>query len=160
MDNKYSYNAAESNITTENAEKVSLYDMMYEEAREAIIDCLADGYTGYYCDLHNEVFNTTYYHGLEINSESDKRTAKELLNESVYDAIGRIYKYEMENFGEVGTDFSNPSHIINMLYYVVGYDFMYNIHGDNKEFYDILIDNWDDIASDYVNQKLINAIKS
>lgn len=160
MDNKYSYNAAESNITTKNAEKVSLYDTMYKEAREAIIDCLTDGYTGYYCDLHNEVFNTTYYHGLEINSEYSKRIAKELLNESVYDAIGRIYKYEMENFGVVGTDFSNPSHIINMLYYVVGYNLMFNVYGDNKEFYDILIDNWDDIASDYVNQKLINAIKS
>ena len=34
---------------------------MREEARAAIIEALEDGYTGYYCDLHNEVFNTDYY---------------------------------------------------------------------------------------------------
>ena len=34
---------------------------MREEARAAIIEALENGYTGYYCDLHNEVFNTDYY---------------------------------------------------------------------------------------------------
>jgi hypothetical protein len=31
---------------------------MREEARVAIIEALENGYDGYYCDLHNEVFNT------------------------------------------------------------------------------------------------------
>ena len=37
-----------------------LYEMR-KDAIENIIDVLADGYSGYYCDLHNEVFNTDYY---------------------------------------------------------------------------------------------------
>ena len=36
-------------------------EAMREEARAAIIECLKNGYSGYYCDLHNEVFNTDYY---------------------------------------------------------------------------------------------------
>lgn len=34
---------------------------MREEARAAIIEALKDGFEGYYCDLHHEVFNTDYY---------------------------------------------------------------------------------------------------
>ena len=34
---------------------------MREEARERIIECLKNNYTGYYCDLHHEVFNSDYY---------------------------------------------------------------------------------------------------
>jgi DNA repair protein RadC len=34
---------------------------MRQEAKERIIECLKNGYTGYYCDLHDEVFNTDYY---------------------------------------------------------------------------------------------------
>lgn len=34
---------------------------MREQAKEEIIEALKDGYSGYYCDLHNEVFNTDYY---------------------------------------------------------------------------------------------------
>ena len=30
---------------------------MRSEAREQIIECLEEGYRGYYCDLHHEVFN-------------------------------------------------------------------------------------------------------
>ena len=36
------------------------YDMKVD-AVNAIIDCLECGYDGYYCDLHNEVFNKDYY---------------------------------------------------------------------------------------------------
>ena len=36
-------------------------EAMRREARAAIIEALQDGYSGYYCDLHNEVFNTDYY---------------------------------------------------------------------------------------------------
>ena len=57
------------------------HEQMKAEAIEAIIDALESGYSGYYCDLHNEVFNTDYYivgTGL----------AKEALREyDVFDAI-------------------------------------------------------------------------
>ena len=34
---------------------------MRNQAKEEIIESLEDGYSGYYCDLHNEIFNTDYY---------------------------------------------------------------------------------------------------
>ena len=66
-----------------------LYQMR-KDAIENIIDVLADGYSGYYCDLHNEVFNTDYY----VNNNTK---AKEMLGDDVYYAIGRIYDYEKDN---------------------------------------------------------------
>lgn len=36
-------------------------DEIIEDAKNAIIEALQDGYSGYYEDLHNEVFNTDYY---------------------------------------------------------------------------------------------------
>jgi len=50
---------------------------MREEARGAIIEALESGYSGYYCDLHNEVFNTDYY-------IIGTYRAKEALNEYAY----------------------------------------------------------------------------
>ena len=44
---------------------------MREQAREAIIEALEDGYSGYYWDLHDEVFNTDYY---TIWTDEAKRT--------------------------------------------------------------------------------------
>ena len=83
---------------------------MRKEAREAIIEALKDGYTGYYCDLHHEVFNTDYY---IIGTER----AKEALAEyGVWDAIEKVQTYEKDYFGEIITDLSNPEKLINMLY--------------------------------------------
>jgi hypothetical protein len=87
---------------------------MKEQAIEAIIEALEDGYNGYYCDLHNEVFNTDYY---IIGTYEAKEALREY---DVFEAIELVQTYEKDNFGEVYTDLSNPEKLINMIYYVIG----------------------------------------
>ena len=118
-----------------------------EDLKQAIIEEL-EFYNGYYCDLHNEVFNMGYYIvGTSI--------AKEALNEyGVFEAIEEVQNYEQEQFGEVYTDLSNPEKVANMLWYVLGANFMYN-----NDFSELLSENIDNLASEEVNNQLIELIK-
>lgn len=136
--------------------KVALYDTMRNEAREAIIECLEDGYTGYYCDLHNEVFNTGWYRNLEPTNTHAKKEVAILLGEDTYEVIGRIYEYEKDNFGEVFTDLSNPVRVISMLYYLIGEEILYN----DSEVYGILLEKWNDEADEETNRKLVGKLKN
>ena len=124
------------------------YDMKVD-AVNAIIDCLENGYDGYYCDLHNEVFNTDYY----VTGTAE---AKDVLGEDVFDAIGRIYTYENDTLGEVLTDLSNPVKIVNMLFYIIGEEIMY----DNDEFNKIINEHWNEYADEETNMELIKALKN
>ena len=124
------------------------YDMKVD-AVNAIIDCLEAGYDGCYCDLHSEVFNTDYY----VTGTAE---AKNILGDDVFDAIGRIYTYEKDNFGEIYTDLSNPIKIVNMLFYIIGTEIMYN----NGEFSKILDEYWNEYADEETNMKLIKVLKN
>ena len=124
------------------------YDVKVD-AVNAIIDCLECGYDGYYCDLFNEVFNTNYY----VTGTAE---AKNILGDDVFDAIGRIYTYEKDNFGEIYTDLSNPIKIVNMLFYIIGTEIMYN----NGEFSKILDEHWHKFADEETNMELIKALKN
>lgn len=126
------------------------YDMKVD-AVNAIIDCLECGYDGYYCDLHNEVFNKDYY----VTGTAE---AKNILGEgeNIFNAIGRIYTYERDTFGEVFTDLSDPVKIVNMLFYIIGEEIMYN----NGEFSKILDEHWDEYADEEMNAELIKVLKN
>ena len=124
------------------------YDMKVD-AVNAIIDCLECGYDGYYCDLHNEVFNKDYY----VTGTAE---AKNILGDDVFDAIGRIYTYEKDNFGEIYTDLSDPIKIVNMLFYIIGEEIMYN----NGEFSKILDEHWDECADKETNMELIKSLRN
>ena len=126
------------------------YDMKVD-AVNAIIDCLECGYDGYYCDLHNEVFNKDYY----VTGTAE---AKNILGkgENIFNAIGKIYTYERDTFGEVFTDLSDPVKIVNMLFYIIGEEIMYN----NDEFSKILDEHWDEYADEETNMELIKALKN
>ena len=126
------------------------YDMKVD-AVNAIIDCLECGYDGYYCDLHNEVFNKDYY----VTGTAE---AKNILGEgeNIFNAIGRIYTYERDTFGEVFTDLSDPIKIVNMLFYIIGEEIMYN----NGEFSKILDEHWNEYADEETNMELIKALKN
>lgn len=126
------------------------YDMKVD-AVNAIIDCLECGYDGYYCDLHNEVFNKDYY----VTGTAE---AKNILGEgeNIFNAIGRIYTYERDTFGEVFTDLSDPVKIVNMLFYIIGEEIMYN----NGEFSKILDKHWDEYADEETNAELIKVLKN
>lgn len=124
------------------------HNEMKKEAIEAIIEALEDGYSGYYCDLHNEVFNTDYY---IIGTHAAKEALREY---DVFDAIELVQTYEKDNFGEVYTDLSNPEKLINMVYYIIGDEVigeMYEIEAFN--------DNWNDRADEETNAIILEAMK-
>jgi hypothetical protein len=122
---------------------------MREEAREAIIETLKNGYDGYYCDLHNEVFNSDYY---IIGTYEAKKALKEY---DVFEAIEKVQEYEKDNFGEVYTDLSDPEELINMLYYIIGEKVLHEMM-DGIEAWE---DNWDNQATDEINAEILKAIE-
>lgn len=125
------------------------HEEMKQEAREDIINCLENGFSEYYADLHNEVFNTDYY-TLNVN------TAKRILNNyDVFEAIEKVQTYEKDNFGEVYTDLSDPIKIANMLYYIIGDEVLYEMMDGIKLFEE----NWDNEANEETNALILAEIK-
>ena len=118
---------------------------MRKEAREAIIETLKDGYTGYYSDLHHEVFNTDYY---IIGTYQAKEALKEY---DVWEAIEKVQTYEKDNFGEIYTDLSNPEKLVNMLYYIIGEEVLYEMM-DGVKVWD---ENWNNKADEETNVAIL-----
>jgi len=121
---------------------------MREEARMDIIEVLKNGYSGYYCDLHNEVFNTSYY---IVGTYEAKQALQEY---GVFEAIEKVQAYEKDNFGEVYTDLSDPEKLINMLYYIIGEEVLYEMMEDVDAFHD----NWNNRADEETNAEILEAI--
>jgi hypothetical protein len=121
---------------------------MREEAREAIIEALRNGYSGYYCDLHNEVFNTDYY---IIGTYQAKKALEEY---DVFDAIEKVQTYEKDNFGEVYTDLSDPEKLINMLYYIIGEEVLFEIMDGIEAFNE----NWNNQADEETNAEILEEL--
>lgn len=119
-----------------------------EEAINDIIDWLEGGYDGYYCDLHNVVFNTSYY---IIGIYEAKEALKQY---DVFKAIEKVKDYEELNFGEVTTDISDPEELANMLYYIIGYDVISDMH-EIEEFND----NWNYLATEETNTIIVAQLK-
>ena len=123
---------------------------MIEEAKAAIIEALTDEeYDGYYCDLHDHVFNEDYHYCYTSEAVDDLNTI------GVFDAIGVIVEYERGEFGEVDTDFTNPCAVANMLYYIVGYELLYDLF-DGCELWDEVRD---DEATKETNKALVQWLK-
>lgn len=119
-----------------------------EEAINDIIDWLEGGYDGYYCDLHNAVFNTSYY---IIGIYEAKEALKQY---DVFKAIEKVKDYEELNFGEVTTDISDPEKLANMLYYIIGYDVISDMY-EIEEFND----NWNGVADEEKNAIIVAQLK-
>ena len=64
-------------------------------------------------DLHYHAFNTDYY--IIGNYQATK-----WLGDEVFNIINFIKDYEIDNFGEVNTDFSSPESVVNMYVYIIG----------------------------------------
>lgn len=124
------------------------HNEMKAEAIEAIMEALEDGYSGYYCDLHNEVFNTDYY---IIGAEMAKDALREY---DVFDAIELVQEYEKFNFGEVYTELHNPEKLINMVYYIIGDE----VIGEMNEIEEFS-DNWNNLSDDETNEKILEAMR-
>lgn len=122
---------------------------MRDEARAAIIEALEDGYSGYYCDLHNALFNTDYY-------IIGRARAKEALREyDVFEALEKVQSYEKDNFGEIITDLSDPEKLINMLYYIIGEEVLYEMMDGIK----VWEDNWNNRADEETNAAILKEVK-
>lgn len=121
---------------------------MREEAKEAIIETLENGYCGYYSDLHNEIFNTDYY---IIGTHEAKKALEEY---DVFEAIAKVQDYEKDNFGEVYTDLSNPEKLVNMLYYIIGEEVLFEM----MEGIEAWEDNWNNQANEETNAAILKAI--
>ena len=123
---------------------------MIEDAKAAIIEALTDGeYNGYYCDLHNCLFNEDYHYCYTSEAEDDLNAI------GVFNAISVIVKYETEEFGVVNTDFTSPCNVANMLYYIVGEEVLYDLF-DECELWDEVRD---DEATKETNKALIQWLK-
>ena len=129
-----------------------MYNKKHEEMKEQaiadIIETLENGFDGYYCDLHNEVFNTDYY---IIGIYEAKKVLTEY---DVFEAIDKIQDYEKEQFGEIFTDLSNPEKVVNMLYYIIGDE----VIGEMCDI-ETFLDAWNDEADEETNKKIIEAMK-
>ena len=124
------------------------HEAMKQEAIEDIIEALENGYGDYYCDLHNEVFNTDYY---IIGTYQAKEALREY---DVFEAIDLVQTYEKDNFGEVYTDLSDPERLINMVYYIVGDEVICEMN-EIAEFED----NWNNTADDETNAIIVKELK-
>lgn len=121
---------------------------MRQDARERIIECLKDGYTGYYCDLHHEVFNTDYY---IIGTYQAKEALREY---DVFEAIEKVQTYEKDNFGEVYTDLSDPEKLVNMLFYIIGEEVLVEM----MEGIEVWNENWNNLATDEINAAILEEL--
>ena len=123
---------------------------MIFDAKAAIIEALTDGeYDGYYCDLHNCLFNEDYHYCYTSEAEDDLNAI------GVFNAISVIVKYETEEFGVVNTDFTNPCNVANMLYYIVGEEVLYDLF-DECELWDEVRD---DKATEETNAALVQWLR-
>ena len=121
---------------------------MRQEAKERIIECLENGYTGYYCELHNEVFNSDYY---IVGTYEAKKALEEY---DVFEAIEKVQTYEEDSFGEIFTDLSDPEKLINMLFYVIGEEVFWEMVNDSKTWNE----NWNNRANEETNAKILKEL--
>ena len=126
---------------------LNVFEEMYDDAVMTLIETLEDGGFKYYNNLHNEAFNTGYY----VVSTS---IAKDMLanGDDVYTAIGKIYQYEKDNFGEVYTDFSDSVEVVNMLFYIIGEEVM-----QDAELWDEFPDS--NIEDEAVNERMVKILE-
>ena len=124
------------------------HEEMKQEAVEAIIEALEDGFNDYYCDLHNRAFNEDYY---IIGTYEAKEALREY---DVFDAIELVQEYEKFNFGEIYTDLSNPEKLINMVWYVIGEEIISDMY-QIAEFEE----NWNNCADEETNAIIVEKMK-
>ena len=78
-------------------------------------------------DLHHHCFNTDYY---IIGTYK----ASQWLEDQVFNVINFIKDYEMDNFGEVTTDLSDPVKVVNMYAYIIGEEIVNDYKHENNLF--------------------------
>ena len=91
--------------------------------KEAIIDELVhnpDFLDEDVSDIHHMLFNTDYY-------IIGRYQAREWCEDEAFNIIGFIKDYELDNFGELYTDLSEPERVVNMYVYIIGSEIIDNV---------------------------------
>ena len=86
-----------------------------DEIKETLLDNL-DGYEGIedytFDDVFNDLFNSDYY-------IIGYKEAEDVLKEyGIFKALEEVQEFDVENFGEWDTDYTDPEKIANMLEYI------------------------------------------
>lgn len=121
---------------------------------EEVVETLENGFTGYYCDLHSEIFN------YGVNAD-----ITDLEEYGVFNALGEIQEYEKDNFGEVLTDLGNASEVANMLYYIIGDKFLNETLEFNRVLEEVSedfsgnTDLWNEAAEEEYNRAIVKRLK-
>ena len=95
-----------------------------DETKEILLDSL-DGYEGIkdytFEDVFNDLFNSDYY----IISYKE---AEEALKEyGIFKALEEVQEFDVENFGEWDTDYTDPEKVANMLEYIHANEYMQDV---------------------------------
>lgn len=123
------------------------WNQIVSEIKEYGIDRLKDGIgdDSFGCEIHNHLYNKDYFIVYTAR-------AVEFLGGHGFKAIDKVQEYELDNFGEVTTDLSDPEKLVNMLAYVIGEEFL------NES--ETLAEKWDDVLSDEDIQNIITELES
>ena len=91
------------------------------EIKETLLDNL-DGYEGIdsytFDDVFNDLFNSDYY------IVGYQEAADALKEYGVFKALEEVQRFDVENFGEWNTDYTDPEKIANMLEYIHASEYM------------------------------------
>lgn len=117
-----------------------------EEIKNQLLDSLYDGMDCYLCDLPWEIFNTELY----IDNKEEAIQALEQYD--IFKAIGKVYIYEKDNYGELYTNLDNPIDLANNLYLDLAFEYFYNLDIDFNKFDYIDNDNIQDLIKVIENQ--------
>ena len=99
------------------------------QAKWAIIEKLEEGYDGYLCNLHNEVFN------MEMYTNDAAKATRILDGLGGYSVVAEVIKYEEDNFGQTSADkYDNPCWVLSMLWYITGEEALAELGEDVPEF--------------------------
>ena len=117
-----------------------------EEIKNQLLDSLNDGMDCYLSDLPWEVFNT------ELYIENKEEAIQALEQYDIFKAIGKVYTYEKDNYGEVYANLDNSIDLANHLYLILALEYFYNLDIDFNKFDYIDESNIQDLIKVIENQ--------
>lgn len=120
-----------------------------DEIKETLLNNL-DGYKGIdsytFDDVFNDLFNSDYY------IIGYKEAEKALQEYGVFKALDEVQQFDVENFGEWNTDYTDPEKVANMLEYIHASEYMQDMLNRAGIYLD------DETTAENVN-KLIETLK-
>lgn len=111
------YFKTDTELDSQNVEYFTELEVLHD-----IRNFLNDGVgVSYYDDLQLEAFERAYY---IIGTYKAEEALKQY---GVFEAIEQVQQYELENYGELYTDLSNPEDLAHALYRVIGAEVLYDL---------------------------------